>query len=97
LGYVLVMFCVLNVSLFAGVAKAITNGYPDGNNHPYVCLVVFDVQTDERIVPRWRTTGILLSETVVLTAGHGTDGAAAAKVWVDPGPISAIWDDPPGE
>ena len=45
----------------------------------------------------WRTTGILLSPTVVLTAGHGTDGAVAARVWFDPGPIASVWDDPPGE
>jgi hypothetical protein len=94
---VLVMFFVLNVSLFAGAAKAITNGSLDNNNHPYVCLVFFDVETDEGIKPGWRTTGILLSDTVVLTAGHGTDGAVAARVWVDPGPIATIDDNPPGE
>ena len=27
----------------AGVASAITNGVPDGDNHPYVGLLIFDV------------------------------------------------------
>jgi hypothetical protein len=94
---ILVSLLALAVSLFAGTAEAITNGTPDGNNHPYVCLVVFDVETDGVVSPAWRTTGILLSPTVVLTAGHGTDGAVAARVWVDAGPIAAAWDDPPGE
>jgi hypothetical protein len=94
---ILTLLLVLTVSLFAGTTEAITNGTPDGNNHPYVCLVVFDVETDEGPEPMWRTTGILLSPTVVLTAGHGTDGAVAARVWVDPGPIASVWDDPPGE
>ena len=98
---VLTLLLALMVSVFAGPAQAITNGVPDGGNHPYVCLVVFDWDHDQNpstpVVPGWRTTGILLSPTVVLTAGHGTDGAVAARVWVDAGPIAAVWDDPPGE
>jgi len=88
-------------SMFAGTAEAITNGTPDGNNHPYVCLVVFDYDDDgdasTSAVPGWRTTGILLTPTVVLTAGHGTDGAEAARIWLDPGPIPSYMDNPPGE
>jgi hypothetical protein len=64
-----------------GSAVAVTNGQPDGDNHPYVGLLVFDVQTDEGNVPAWRCTGALISPTVVLTAGHCTDGAAAARAW----------------
>jgi hypothetical protein len=94
---ILMLLLVLTVSLFAGAVEAITNGSPDGNNHPYVCLVVFDVATDEGVEPMWRTTGILLSPTVVLTAGHGTDGSVAARVWFDPGPIASVGDSPPGE
>ena len=55
----------------AGMAFAITNGQPDGNSHPYVGLVVFDYNG----MPAWRTTGILISPTIVVTAGHGTDEA----------------------
>jgi hypothetical protein len=74
------LLAVIVVSLFAGTVEAITNGVPDGNNHPYVCLIVFD---DASGNPAWRGSGIVLSPTVVLTAGHCTDGAVAARVWVN--------------
>jgi hypothetical protein len=61
-----------------GVASAITNGQPDGNNHPYVGLLVFD---DAPGHPAWRCSGSLIAPDVVLTAGHCTDGAVAARVW----------------
>jgi hypothetical protein len=61
-------------------ALAITNGTPDGNNHPYGGLLVFD---DAPGHPAWRCTGSLLSPTLVLTAGHCTDGAVAARLWVE--------------
>jgi hypothetical protein len=60
-------------------ALAVTNGVPDGNRHPYVGLIVFDDANG----PAWRCTGTLLSPTLVLTAGHCTDGAVAARVWFD--------------
>jgi len=62
-----------------GIAYAITNGQPDGDDHPYVGLLVFDVGG----VPRWRCSGALIAPDVVLTAGHCTDGAVAARVWFD--------------
>ncbi|HEU0303009.1 MAG TPA: trypsin-like serine protease [Gaiellaceae bacterium] len=65
-------------------ASAITNGQPDGNAHPYVGLVVFDVVNDEGDqVPSHRCSGSLLTPTVFLTAGHCTDGTVAARVWFD--------------
>jgi hypothetical protein len=65
-------------------AGAITNGRPDGNAHPYVGLVVFDVQLpDGKRVPSHRCSASLLTPTVVLTAGHCTDGTVAARVWFD--------------
>ncbi len=76
----LLVASVIVVSLFAGTVEAITNGVPDGNTHPYVCLMVFD---DAPGHPAWRGSGIVLSPTVVLTAGHCTDGAVAARVWVN--------------
>ena len=59
-------------------ALAITNGQPDGTNHPYVGLAVFDVAPG---VPGWRCSASLLTPTLVLTAGHCTDGAVAARIW----------------
>ncbi len=61
-------------------ATAVTNGVPDGGEHPYVGLVVF---YDEAGNPLWRCSGTLLSPTVLLTAGHCTEGAASAQVWFD--------------
>jgi hypothetical protein len=67
-----------------GVAVAITNGEPDGDAHPYVGLLVFDVYVpDVGNVPAWRCSGALIAPDVVLTAGHCTEGAAAARVWFD--------------
>jgi len=61
-----------------GSALAITNGQPDGDNHPYVGLLVFDVAPG---TPGWRCSGALIAPNVVLTAGHCTDGAVAARFW----------------
>lgn len=75
----IVLALVLSLSLVTGVF-AITNGKPDGDNHPYVGLLVFDYAPGS---PGWRCSGALISPTVVLTAGHCTDGAVAARIWMD--------------
>ena len=63
----------------AAPAAAITNGEPDAGRHPYIGLAVFDVDG----APSHRCSASLLSPTVVLTAGHCTDGTDAARVWFD--------------
>ena len=50
-------------------AQAITNGQPDGNRHPYAGMV-FDVSADGGIAA---CSGVLVSPTVFLTAGHCTE------------------------
>ena len=67
-----------------GSAGAVTNGVPDDGRHPYVGLAVFDVlDADGNQVPSHRCSASLLTPTVVLTAGHCTDGTVAARVWFD--------------
>jgi hypothetical protein len=73
-----VLLSLVTVLTLAVPAFAITNGQPDGDNHPYVGLLVFD----DAEGPAWRCSGALISPTVVLTAGHCTDGAVAARIWV---------------
>ena len=76
-GIIALLSTLFVVSIFAGTAYAVTNGQPDGENHPYVCLVVADVNG----APAWRGSGVLIAPTIVLTAGHITDGATATRVW----------------
>jgi hypothetical protein len=94
---IFVLTSVLVTMLLSGPACAITNGQPDlDNNWPYVGLVVVDEWDGTQVVPMWRGTGILISPKVVLTAGHLTENALAARIWFDVGPIQGFWEDPPG-
>jgi len=63
-----------------GNVGAVTNGQPDGDGHPYVGLLVFDYAPGS---PGWRCSGALIAPNVVLTAGHCTDGAVAARIWMN--------------
>ncbi|MEN8260417.1 MAG: trypsin-like serine protease [Pseudomonadota bacterium] len=52
---------------------------PDGDAHPYVGLVIFDVEGQ----PSHRCSGTLLTPTLFLTAGHCTAGTDAARIWFE--------------
>jgi hypothetical protein len=58
---------------------AVQFGELDGDDHPHVGLLVFDVDGS----PAWRCSGTLLSPTVMLTAGHCTFGTSGGRVWFD--------------
>ena len=76
---VAILITVIMVLSMVGIAYAITDGNPDGDGHPYVGLLVFDVDG----APAWRCSGTLLSPTVMLTAGHCTDGTSGGRVWFE--------------
>lgn len=63
-----------------GLSSAVTHGEPDGEGHPYVGLVLF---YDEAGDYMWRCTGTLMSDTIVMTAGHCVSGPTSAKVFFD--------------
>jgi secreted trypsin-like serine protease len=65
--------------LVTNLASAITDGELDGDGHPHVGILVFDFGGG----PAWRCSGTLISPTVMLTAGHCTDGAEGGRVWFD--------------
>ena len=78
-------FAVVSITLILLLAvvipvAAVKFGELDGNDHPYVGLMVFDVDGS----PSHRCSGTLLSPTVMLTAGHCTDDTSGGRVWFDP-------------
>lgn len=63
----LAVFSVVVILMVAvSPVGAITDGVPDGDSHPYVVLLLMDVNG----APAYRCSGTLISPTYVLTAGH---------------------------
>lgn len=74
----LLVFVAAMLAATALPAFAITRGGElDGEDHPYVGLMVANVDG----VPSWRCSGALISPTVYVTAGHCTYGADSASIW----------------
>jgi hypothetical protein len=75
---------VLGAALAVPVA-AVTDGTLDGNDHPYVGLLLAQ---DANGQPLWRCSGTLISDRLFLTAGHCTEAPAAhVELFFDAGPI----------
>lgn len=68
----------------AAPAAAVTDGALDGNEHPYVGLLLAQ---DSNGQPLWRCSGTLISSELFLTAGHCTFGAAHVELFFAAGPI----------
>jgi hypothetical protein len=82
---VVVVASLAALVLPASAAFAITNGQPDGGNHPYVGVMQ---SLDENGVPVQVCTGALISPKAFLTAGHCSEQPAAhVEIWFDHGPI----------
>lgn len=77
---------IIALSLVAvGPAAAITDGEFDGNDHPYVGLMVAQNSAG---VPLWRCSGTLMSSRVLMVAGHCAEAPAAhVEIWFAAGPI----------
>jgi len=77
----LTLVASLTVVMAIAVAPsgAVTHGELDGNNHPYVGLMI---AKDANGTPMWRCSGTLLSPTLFLTAGHCTEApTASVEIW----------------
>lgn len=73
------IFIAALVFSFTGTASAVTDGYLDGDGHPYVGLMVAQTANG---TPLWRCSGTLISPTLFLTAGHCTESPAAhVEIW----------------
>lgn len=72
---------VLSVLLVAAPASAIVNGEPDGDAHPNVGLLAFDVDGEGDTPPFALCTGVVISDSAFLTAAHCIDVAPDAQ-WV---------------
>src|SRR6476659_7702231 len=83
------IICLLAVAAVAAVgatiARAITNGEPDGNRHPYVGVLVDDYETPgyyQRFC-----SGTLVTPRILVTSAHCLLGVVDTEVWVNFDPV----------
>ncbi|HEX2992985.1 MAG TPA: trypsin-like serine protease [Anaerolineales bacterium] len=78
---VVVLSVMVMLAMAVSPAAAVTDGELDGDGHPYVGLMVAQLEDG---TPLWRCSGTLLSPTLFLTAGHCTEAPAAhVEIWFD--------------
>jgi hypothetical protein len=91
-GWILVLAIGMLASIALPAGAITRGGVPDGDDHPYVGLMVAGVEDEDGFTPMWRCSGSLISPTVYVTAGHCTFGANAAQLWfgssLEPDPAS---------
>ncbi len=77
-----VLSCLLAVFIltFQASAYAVTYGEPDGTDHPYVALMIFDIDGQ----PAYRCSGTLLAPTIMVTSAFCAEGASGGRAWFDP-------------
>jgi hypothetical protein len=83
---VITIATLITLSALSGTAYAITGNYRSDSTG-YVGIIVLFADPD-RQQPIGYSSGVLISPTVMLTAGHATIHAVAASVSFDQGPIS---------
>jgi hypothetical protein len=81
--WVLVLALTLTASLALPAAAITRGGVPDGDDHPYVGLMVAGFDVEGEFQPAWRCSGALISPTVYVTAGHCTFGADHVELWFE--------------
>lgn len=51
-------------------SRAVTGGQPDGDQHPYVGMIVVNARAADGTTVGWRCSGTLIAAQVVVTAAH---------------------------
>lgn len=76
-----ILLIVIMMTAVVGEVNAVTYGERDYDGHPYVGLMVADLEDG---TPLWRCSGTLISPTLFLTAGHCTEAPAVrATIWFE--------------
>jgi hypothetical protein len=94
--WVLVGVVVLALATMSPVSAITRGGELDGDDHPYVGLMVAADFEGGELVAGWRCSGTLISPTIYVTAGHCTEGLGAEDfvfVWTrsDLEPDPSVW------
>lgn len=86
----LLAVAALVVTAVAPAGAVTRGGALDGNDHPYVGIMV---AKDAAGDPMWRCSGSLISDKVYVTAGHCTYGVSSVEIWFE----SDLEPDPAGD